>query len=64
MRCFGWTISKENRTIHLSGKTKPVSFSSNKLNNQKYSIVTFLPKLLYNEFKFFFNMFFLVIAAS
>ena len=26
--------------------------------------MTFLPKLLYNEFKFFFNMFFLLIAIS
>ena len=25
---------------------------------------SFLPKLLYNEFKFFFNMFFLLIALS
>ena len=33
MRCFGWTVSKENRTIHLSGRTKPSSFPSNRLNN-------------------------------
>ena len=34
------------------------------MNNQKYTILTFLPLLLYNEFKFFFNMFFLLIALS
>lgn len=37
---------------------------SNRLNNQKYNFITFIPKVLYNEFKFFFNMFFLVIALS
>ena len=63
-RTFGWTVSKEKRTIYLNGKTLPQSFPSNKLNNQKYTFMTFLPKLLYNEFKFFFNMFFLLIAIS
>ena len=64
MRSMGATVSKEKRTIHLSGKTVPNWFPSNKLNNQKYTMMTFLPKLLYNEFKFFFNMFFLLIAIS
>lgn len=61
---MGWTISKEERTIYLTGQTQPRSFPANKLNNQKYSVLTFLPLLLYNEFKFFFNMFFLLIALS
>ena len=34
------------------------------MNNQKYTLLSFLPKVLYNEFKFFFNMFFLIIALS
>jgi phospholipid-translocating ATPase len=42
----------------------PTSFKSNKLNNQKYNFFTFVPTVLYNEFKFFFNMFFLIIALS
>ena len=63
-RMMGYTVSKEHRKIFLEGKTKPTTFPSNKLNNQKYSIISFLPKLLFNEFKFFFNMFFLVIALS
>lgn len=63
-RCMGWTVSKEQRVIHLDGKSTPRSFSSNTLNNQKYTLLSFLPLLLYNEFKFFFNMFFLLIALS
>jgi len=63
-RCMGWSVSKEKRTIYLNGFTRPRTFPSSKLNNQKYTVVTFIPLLLYNEFKFFFNMFFLLIALS
>jgi len=34
------------------------------LNNQKYNFFNFLPILLYNEFKFFFNLFFLLTTLS
>ena len=63
-RCMGWVASKERRTVHLAGHTRPRSFPTNRLDNQKYNLFTFLPLLLYNEFKLFFNMFFLVIAVS
>ena len=61
---MGWTVSKEFRKIKFNGTTSPRSFPSNKLNNQKYTLLTFLPLLLWNEFKFFFNMFFLLIALT
>lgn len=63
-RYFNFTKSLERRTIYLNGVTQPRSFMGNKLNNQKYSICTFIPLVLYNEFKFFFNLFFLLIALS
>ena len=37
---------------------------SNKLNNTKYNILTFVPMVLFNQFKFFYNLFFLLIALS
>lgn len=52
------------RVMHLSGETFPRRFPSNKINNTKYNILNFIPKVLYNEFKFFFNLFFLLIALS
>ena len=62
---MGWVASRERRTITLQGRTTPRNFpTSNKLDNQKYNIISFLPVLLYNEFKFFFNMFFLLIGLS
>lgn len=63
-RCMGWTAQKERRRINFDGTTRPRRFPSNKLNNQKYSLITFLPLLLYNEFKFFFNAFFLGTALT
>ncbi|CAB4064955.1 E7.6.2.1 [Lepeophtheirus salmonis] len=37
---------------------------SNVIRNQKYNIFTFIPVVLFNQFKFFLNMFFLVMACS
>lgn len=34
------------------------------VKNTKYNILTFVPKVLYNQFKFFFNLFFLVTALT
>ena len=48
----------------LDGTTKPRSFMTNKLNNNKYNLVTFVPIVLFHQFKFFYNLFFLVISLS
>jgi len=37
---------------------------SNRIRNQKYNIITFLPVVLFNQFKFFYNLFFLLISLS
>lgn len=39
-------------------------FPSNEVSNAKYNAVTFLPTLLYEQFKFFFNLYFLLVALS
>ncbi|KAN0065397.1 putative aminophospholipid-translocase [Thecaphora frezii] len=36
----------------------------NVVRNQKYNVLTFLPKVLYEQFKFFFNLYFLLVALS
>jgi phospholipid-translocating ATPase len=36
----------------------------NVIRNQKYTLVSFLPRVLYEQFKFFFNLFFLLNALS
>jgi phospholipid-translocating ATPase len=46
------------------GSTTNTRFPSNIVSNAKYTAFTFLPITLYNEFSFFFNMYFLLVACS
>lgn len=39
-------------------------FPANIVRNQKYNIFTFLPIVLFNQFKFFLNLYFLLMACS
>lgn len=39
-------------------------FPPNIVRNQKYNIFTFFPVVLYEQFKFFFNLYFLLVALS
>ena len=34
------------------------------VRNQKYNVFTFLPLVFYEQFKFFFNLYFLLVALS
>jgi len=36
----------------------------NKIDNTKYNLLTFVPVVLFHQFKFFFNLFFLLICLS
>ena len=63
-RWCGWIVSRERRRITLQGRTTPGRFMTNKLNNNKYNVITFIPVVLFNQFKFFYNLFFLLIALS
>lgn len=53
-----------DRTIRLDGTVYPVNSVTNGINNRKYSIIGFVPMVLFNQFKYFFNMFFLLLALS
>lgn len=46
------------------GSTQTIRFPPNLVSNAKYTAITFLPITLYNEFSFFFNMYFLLVALS
>ncbi|KNE99199.1 hypothetical protein PSTG_07507 [Puccinia striiformis f. sp. tritici PST-78] len=39
-------------------------FPPNIVRNQKYNIISFIPIVLYEQFKFFFNLYFLAVAMS
>lgn len=66
-RCFTRTTETgAPRTVELpSGRCLPnVSHPRNVVRNAKYSLTSFLPIVLYQQFRFFFNLYFLVIALS
>ncbi len=46
------------------GSSQSTRFPPNSISNAKYTAFTFLPITLYNEFSFFFNMYFLLVALS
>ncbi|KAM4056389.1 haloacid dehalogenase-like hydrolase [Hirsutella rhossiliensis] len=46
------------------GSGQATRFPTNIVSNAKYTALTFLPITLYNEFSFFFNMYFLLVALS
>ncbi|KAI4724847.1 phospholipid-translocating P-type ATPase-like protein [Aureobasidium sp. EXF-10728] len=52
-----------NRTI-VVGSRQDAKYPPNAVSNAKYTPVSFLPRTLYNEFSFFFNMYFLLVALS
>ncbi|KAF8841070.1 phospholipid-translocating P-type ATPase [Paxillus ammoniavirescens] len=55
----------KSRTIPFRPSEKLHSrFPPNIVRNQKYNIFTFFPVVLYEQFKFFFNLYFLLVALS
>ncbi|KAI5953547.1 NEO1 [Candida jiufengensis] len=39
-------------------------YPTNSISNAKYNPITFIPLILYEQFKFFFNLYFLIVALS
>ncbi|KAI8996275.1 protein transporter [Trametes punicea] len=57
--------SDKSRTIPFRPPEKLQSkFPPNVVRNQKYNVFTFLPLVFYEQFKFFFNLYFLLVALS
>ncbi|SCV73005.1 BQ2448_6930 [Microbotryum intermedium] len=58
--------SKKSRTILFNQRVVSGSpkYPPNLVKNQKYNIITFVPMVLYEQFKFFYNLYFLLVALS
>ncbi|KAJ8333513.1 hypothetical protein SKAU_G00415210 [Synaphobranchus kaupii] len=53
------------RTVWLGCPEKcKEKYPKNAIKNQKYNVFTFIPGVLYQQFKFFLNLYFLVVACS
>ena len=55
--------NEASRNITI-GQYPPPRFPPNAVSNAKYTAWSFLPRTLYNEFSFFFNLYFLLVALS
>jgi phospholipid-translocating ATPase len=55
----------EKRVVYMDGKVFPQNLHEpNIINNSKYNFLSFMPLVLYHQFRYFFNLFFLLIALS
>ena len=52
------------RVIKSENRLCPPVVTSNKIDNMKYGFILFLPLFLYNQFKYFFNFFYLALCLS
>lgn len=56
-------VTGTSRNINIGQYPQP-RYPPNAVSNAKYSAWSFLPRTLYNEFSFFFNLYFLLVAVS
>ena len=64
--CAAETEAAE-RVIAFDGPDReagPGPFPRNVVTNTKFTLLTFLPLFLYGQFRYFFNLYFLVVALS
>lgn len=59
-----WVPNLPSALESTSYDKKSTIYPLNIVKNQKYSIITFLPITLYEQFKFFINLYFLLVALS
>ncbi|ERE84772.1 putative phospholipid-transporting ATPase IIB [Cricetulus griseus] len=70
--CCDWLINVCQRKKELKARTVWLGCPEkceekhprNSIKNQKYNIFTFIPGVLYEQFKFFLNLYFLVVSCS
>ncbi|XP_058133905.1 probable phospholipid-transporting ATPase IIB isoform X5 [Dasypus novemcinctus] len=70
--CCDWLINICQRKKELKARTVWLGCPEkceekhprNSIKNQKYNVFTFLPGVLYEQFKFFLNLYFLIVSCS
>ena len=65
IRLFNWlfqTIERKERVIDNTGANYPDNYITNKINNRKYNVISFLPIFLFNEYKYFLNLYILLLC--
>eukprot|EP00735_Rhodelphis_limneticus_P014383 TRINITY_DN8402_c0_g1::TRINITY_DN8402_c0_g1_i1::g.29116::m.29116 TRINITY_DN8402_c0_g1::TRINITY_DN8402_c0_g1_i1::g.29116 ORF type:complete len:1121 (+),score=215.28,sp/A1A4J6/ATP9B_BOVIN/52.83/0.0,E1-E2_ATPase/PF00122.15/5.1e-22,Hydrolase/PF00702.21/3.3e+03,Hydrolase/PF00702.21/2.8e-14,HAD/PF12710.2/7.5e-13,Hydrolase_like2/PF13246.1/7.5e-08,Hydrolase_like2/PF13246.1/9.4e+03,Hydrolase_like2/PF13246.1/2.7e+03,Hydrolase_3/PF08282.7/0.0051 TRINITY_DN8402_c0_g1_i1:92-3454(+) len=65
-RLLNRNAPKTARTIALTGDVSEENsyFPANVVRNQKYHVVTFIPLVLFNQFRYFWNLYFLIVTLT
>ena len=63
-RAFSKSPVYEPRRVNLGRRSTQQSFPANIIRNQKYSVISFIPLVLFNQFKIFLNLYFLCVALT
>lgn len=61
---YGTRIPTERLVTPKLPTSSSYTYPSNAISNAKYSAFSFLPTILFEQFKFFFNLYFLLVALS
>ena len=56
--------TKSRKTVYIKDNFRNKTEWSNKIENQKYNLITFIPVVLFNQFKQFGNFFYLIMSVS
>ena len=56
--------TKSRKTVYIKDNFRNKTEWSNKIENQKYNLITFVPVVLFNQFKQFGNFFYLIMSVS
>ena len=62
--CFSRPAQHRLIKLNAGRPTKRRQYSRNAVKNTKYTPLTFVPKLLYEQFRYFFNLYYLIVALS
>ncbi|KAM5222127.1 putative phospholipid-transporting ATPase IIB isoform 2-T2 [Ctenodactylus gundi] len=70
--CCDWLVNICQRKKELKARTVWLGYPEkceekhprNSIKNQKYNVFTFIPGVLYEQFKFFLNLYFLIVSCS
>lgn len=58
------SVTANVREIFCNGTTIPSKFPPNSIKNTKYNVLSIVPLVIYNQFKYFFNFFYLLITVA
>ncbi|KAL4235196.1 ATP synthase subunit 9 [Mactra antiquata] len=65
IRCCCKKKVLKSRTVPMGlEQLSEEKYPKNVVRNQKYSVISFIPKVLFEQFRFFLNLYFLVMASS